>query len=140
MPDWADCVNDPGDRETVAFRDLRLAVERGERWAILGANGSGKTTFLEILAQIREPDSGVVSLRKGTRLAYLAQDSQFTPGENVRGVIHRALERAGVAEADWPARVAETLGRAGFTDFDAEAAALSGGWRKRLAIAEVLVQ
>ena len=43
-------------------------------------------------------------------------------------------------ESEWKAREAETLGRAGFDDFDAEAVALSGGWRKRLAIAEALVQ
>jgi ATP-binding cassette subfamily F protein uup len=122
------------------FRDISLSVNEGDRLGLIGPNGSGKTTFLEMLAQIREPDSGVVSLRKGTRLAYLAQDSQFAAGESVRAVIHRALNRAGIAESEWPARVAETLGRAGFTDFDAEAAALSGGWRKRLAIAEVLGQ
>ncbi len=107
---------------------------------LIGPNGSGKSTLLEILAQRREADAGEVSVRKGTRLAYLPQESQFAPGDTVRGVIRRALQRAGVPEAEWQAREGETLGRAGFEDFDADAAALSGGWRKRLGIAEVLVQ
>ncbi len=122
------------------FQDISLSINESDRLGLIGPNGSGKTTFLEMLAHLREPDSGLVSLRKGTRLAYLAQDSQFTPGDSVRAVIHRALTRAGIGESDWPARVAETLGRTGFIDFDADAASLSGGWRKRLAIAEVLAQ
>jgi ATP-binding cassette subfamily F protein uup len=122
------------------FRNVSLSIHEGDRVGLIGPNGSGKTTFLEILAQLREPDAGTVSLRKGTRLAYLAQDSQFPEGETIRAVIHRSLARAHVPESEWPARDAETLGRAGFDDFEAEAAALSGGWRKRLAIAEVLVQ
>ena len=51
-----------------------------------------------------------------------------------------ALDRAQVAESDRLSRIAEILGRAGFTDLDAEASTLSGGWRKRLAIVEALVQ
>jgi ATP-binding cassette subfamily F protein uup len=122
------------------FRNISLSINEGDRLGLIGPNGSGKTTFLEILAQRREPDDGEVVMRKGTRLAYLAQESQFAPGESVRAVIQRALERAGVPESERQGREAETLGRTGFEDFDAEAAALSGGWRKRLAIAEVLVQ
>ncbi len=122
------------------FRDVSLSVREGDRIGLIGPNGSGKSTLLEILAQRREPDTGEVALRKGTRLAYLPQDSQFPPGETIRAVIRRSLKRAGIAESEWQAREGETLGRAGFEDFDAEAAALSGGWRKRLAISEALVQ
>ena len=121
------------------FRDISLTISDGERLGLIGPNGSGKSTLLEILAGKREPDSGEVALRKGTRLAYIAQDSVFTPGESIRDIIHRAFETAGVPDSERQAREADTLGRTGFVDFDAGAATLSGGWRKRLAVAEALV-
>jgi ATP-binding cassette subfamily F protein uup len=122
------------------FRNVSLSVREGDRIGLIGPNGSGKSTLLEILAQRIEPDTGEVALRKGTRLAYLPQESQFPPGETIRVVIRRSLKNAGIPESEWQAREGETLGRAGFEDFGAEAASLSGGWRKRLAISEALVQ
>jgi len=122
------------------FRNISLSIQDGDRLGVIGPNGSGKSTLLEILARIREPDSGDVVRRSGIRISYVPQDSRFTPGETVRSVIARALDTAGVAEADRQARTAEILGRAGFENQDAEAAALSGGWRKRLSIVEALVQ
>jgi ATP-binding cassette subfamily F protein uup len=122
------------------FRNISLNLDERDRMGLIGPNGSGKSTLLEILAGRNQPDSGVVALRKGTRLQYVAQDSQFAAGETVRSVIHKALDRADVADTDRGRREGEALGRAGFEDFDIEAASLSGGWRKRLAIAEALVQ
>ena len=105
---------------------------------MIGPNGSGKSTLLGILAGDIEPDSGELSRRKHTRLSYVAQVSDFEPGQTVRSVLQSALKKAGVPEAEWEGRVAETLGRAGFEVFDTEAVTLSGGWKKRLAIAEAL--
>jgi ATP-binding cassette subfamily F protein uup len=87
-----------------------------------------------------KPDSGDVAIRKGTRLSYVAQISEFAAGVTIRAVIESALERAAVPGSERASRFAETLGRAGFADLEEQAAALSGGWRKRLAIAEALVQ
>jgi ATP-binding cassette subfamily F protein uup len=122
------------------FRDISIGIQDGDRLGVIGPNGSGKSTLLEILASRRDPDEGEVALRSGATISYVPQDSQFPPGESVRQVIARALHRARVPDSDREARLAETLGRAGFENFDAEAASLSGGWRKRLAIAEALVQ
>ena len=122
------------------FQGITLSIQSGDRLGVIGPNGSGKSTLLEVLAQRKEPDDGEVVIRKGTRMVYIAQDSQFTPGETVQQVIHRAFDRAGVADGDRLAREAEVLGRAGFDDINAEAAKLSGGWRKRLSIVEALVQ
>jgi len=122
------------------FEDISFTVSEGDRIGLIGPNGSGKSTLLGILSGGIEPDSGVVSVRRHTRLSYVIQDSQFAPGETVRSVVMKALERSAVPEAERAGRLFETLGRAGFADFDAQAAALSGGWRKRLAIAEALVQ
>ncbi len=107
---------------------------------MIGPNGAGKSTLLQILCGRVNPDSGDLAIRKGTRLSFVLQISEFQPGDTIRSVINKAFDRADVPEADRPARIAEILGRAGLTDLDAEAAALSGGWRKRLAIVEALVQ
>jgi len=122
------------------FRNVSLSIQEGDRLGVIGPNGSGKSTLLQILAGRIERDSGDMALRNGTRLVYVPQDPQFEPRESIRGVMRRALGSAGVPQAEWQAREAETLGRAGFRSFDSEAATLSGGWRKRLSIAEALVQ
>ena len=123
---------------TPLFTNLSLTIQEGDRLGLIGLNGSGKSTLLEILAGRLEADSGEVTLRKGTRVAYVAQDSQFPPGITVRAVIRQALKDSGLPASDWLAREAETLGRTGFENFESEAASLSGGWRKRLAIAQAL--
>ena len=122
------------------FEDISFTVSEGDRIGLIGPNGSGKSTLLEILYGRVKPDSGDVAIRKGTRLSYVAQISEFAPGETVRSVIEGALKRAAVPDAERASRTAETLGRAGFTDLETPTAELSGGWRKRLAIAEALVQ
>jgi ATP-binding cassette subfamily F protein uup len=122
------------------FRDISFTVSEGARIGIIGPNGSGKSTLLEILNGRIQPDSGDVAIRKGTRVRCVLQISEFAPGETIRSVIDKALDQAKAAESERLTRIAEILGRAGFTDLDADAATLSGGWRKRLAIVEALVQ
>ena len=122
------------------FQDISLTISEGDRIGLIGPNGSGKSTLLDILAGRRQPDVGEVSLRKQVRLSYVPQESEFAPGDTVLSIVEHAVARAGVPLEERQATVAETLGRAGFEDFAAEAASLSGGWRKRLAIAEALVE
>ena len=122
------------------FRNISFTIGEGDRVGLVGPNGSGKTTLLEILAGRRQPDNGDLAIRKGTRLSYVAQETHYAPGEAVRFVIRRALDRAVVPQAERDTRENEILGRAGFVDFETEAATLSGGWQKRLAIAEALVE
>ena len=125
---------------TPLFQHVSFTVSEGDRIGLIGPNGSGKSTLLEILCGRVKPDSGEVAVRKRSRLSYVAQVSDFAPGETVRSVIEKALEQAAVPPAEREARTSEALGRAGFIDFDTPAAALSGGWRKRLRITEGLVQ
>src|SRR4030081_2900063 len=122
------------------FRDISFTVSEGARIGIIGPNGSGKSTLLEMLNGRVQPDSGDVAIRKGTQVRSVLQISEFAPGETIRTVIDKALDQGKVAEGERLPRIAEMLARAGFTDLDAEAATLSGGWRKRLAIVEALVQ
>ncbi len=122
------------------FKDISFTISSGECIGVVGPNGSGKSTLLEILAGRVKPDTGDVAVRKGTRLSCVTQISDFAAGDTVLSVVEKALETAGVPQSERAGRIAETLGRVGFTDRATEAATLSGGWRKRLAIAEALVQ
>jgi len=69
------------------FENVSFTVSEGDRIGLIGPNGSGKTTLLEILYGRVKPDSGEVATRKRSRLSYVAQVSDFTPGETVRSVI-----------------------------------------------------
>jgi ATP-binding cassette subfamily F protein uup len=122
------------------LRNVAFTVEERARIGLIGPNGSGKSTLLGILAGDIEPDSGEVATRKRTRLAYVAQQSEFVAGTTVWGVLEASLKRIAAPPSEWEGRIGETLGRAGFEDFVTDASRLSGGWRKRLAIAEALVQ
>ena len=122
------------------FQNVSFTVSEGDRIGLIGPNGSGKSTLLRILAGTEVPDSGDLAVRKRLRLSYVAQDSKFAPEESVRAVVERALRDSSAPESERGAHFAETLGRAGFEDLEAEAAALSGGWQKRLAIVEALVR
>ena len=129
------------------FENISFAVHDGDRIGLIGPNGAGKSTLLAILGAEQQPDSGEVSFRKSVRIGYVHQISDFAPGITVRQVIEAALDRAAVPADAREQRLRETLGRAGFAEDDThgnpgmerEAASLSGGWRKRLAIAEALV-
>jgi ABC transport system ATP-binding/permease protein len=122
------------------FQNISFTVSEGDRIGLIGPNGSGKSTLLRILAGDVSPDSGEIAVRKRIRLSYIEQDSKFETGATVRSVAQSAMQRATVPESERGTRFAETLGRAGFEDLDVEASALSGGWQKRLAIVEALVQ
>jgi ATP-binding cassette subfamily F protein uup len=126
------------------FDELSLGLLEGDQVGLVGPNGSGKSTLLKILAGIEMPDRGGRAVRSGIRVGYVPQDPTFEPvgepggprGDTVEDVVAAAL--AMVEEDERPGRIAQTLGRAGFADGRAAVAALSGGWRKRLAIARAL--
>jgi len=122
------------------FQNISFTVSEGDRIGLIGPNGAGKSTLLQIFEGRVKPDSGDVAVRKQTRLSYVAQQSDFATGQTVKSIVKDAMERTAVPEPERESLMAETLGRAGFTDFEAQATSLSGGWRKRLAIVEGLVQ
>src|ERR1019366_9337872 len=124
---------------TPLFLNISLTVEDGDRIGLIGPNGAGKSTLLAVLAGQAEPDSGELAVRKRARAAYVPQDSRFAPGLSIRQVLERAMSAVHVNESEREGRLRELAGRTGFANLDDEAASLSGGWRKRLAIAEALV-
>ena len=131
---------------TPLFEKISFAVNEGDRIGLIGPNGAGKSTLLAVLAGEVEPDTGEVSVRRRARIGYVRQISEYAAGLTVRTVMEAALERASVPANEREQRLRETLGRAGFADdgtdtsirMDADASSLSGGWRKRLAIAEAI--
>jgi ATP-binding cassette subfamily F protein uup len=118
------------------FEELSFGLLEGDRVGLVGPNGSGKSTLLKILAGLEAPDRGTRSLRGGTRVGYVPQDPVFPAGRLVEDVVAAAASDAD--EVDRPGRIALALGRAGFGDGRAAVETLSGGWRKRLAIAREL--
>ena len=122
------------------FQNVSFTVSEGDRVGLIGPNGSGKSTLLRILAGTEDTDDGEIAVRKRIRLSYVEQESEFRPGDTVRSLVEAALKASAVTESERGTRFAETLGRAGFVDLEAEATALSGGWQKRLAIVQALVE
>ena len=119
------------------FSGIQFSVNERDRIGIIGPNGAGKSTLLRILAGQDQPDTGIVSMRRGLRASYVEQHQEFAPGQSVREVLMASLART--SHAHELGRVESVIGRAGFADPEAQAHALSGGWKKRLAICEQLI-
>jgi len=121
------------------FDNLSLTISDGDRIGLIGPNGSGKTTLLELLAGNEPSDAGARALRKQARLAYVPQDSLFAPEDTVGFVLHSAIAGLPLDETEAATRISMMCSRAGFDNPDTPATALSGGWKKRLAIAAALI-
>jgi ABC transport system ATP-binding/permease protein len=123
------------------FENLAFTVAEGDHIGLIGPNGSGKSTLLKILAGVEDPDAGKRSLRKGLRVGYVPQDPVFAPGKSIEEVLLEALRgEPHLDEHERTGRVAMALGKAGFNDRTIATETLSGGWRKRLAVARELVR
>ena len=149
----------------VALLDgAEFALETAERVALIGRNGTGKSSLLKILAGLDKPDDGLLQVERGLRRTYVPQEPQFAPGvtvfdavsegvreaketrekfENHDGVDHDEMDRLqtrleSLGGWDWERRVDETLHR---LDLDPQVLVdkLSGGVRKRVALAQALV-
>ncbi|MGH7803885.1 MAG: ABC-F family ATP-binding cassette domain-containing protein, partial [Candidatus Binatia bacterium] len=124
---------------TVLFPDLSFTIEEADRIGLVGPNGSGKSTLLRALAGIDEPDTGVVTSRRASRIAYVPQHPRFPLDRTAESIVAASLEADDRGEATRTAHVRATLARAGFADPEMTPGALSGGWQKRLAVACALV-
>jgi len=122
------------------FQNLSLSIADGDTTGLIGPNGSGKTTLLQILAGRETADAGERAIRKQTRLAYVPQDSVFSPADTVGSVLRDAVNDLPLDQEEKTGRIYTLLGRVGFADLTTAASALSGGWKKRLAIAAGLLR
>lgn len=119
--------------EKVLFDKVVLGVNKGDKIGVIGVNGTGKSTFLKIIAGIEEPDAGEIVSGRGVTVSYLAQAPQFNPGDTIVGYVIKDKNNASEAEAK------TILTKLGITDFDVAINTLSGGQRKRIALARTLV-
>lgn len=122
------------------FADLSFDLRAGERIGLIGPNGAGKSTLLKILAGLEVADAGERSLRRGLRVGYLPQDDVFPAGLTAREVLLDALKADPMEDYERETAAAITLTQVGFTDHDQRHDTMSGGWRKRLALARELVR
>ncbi|CCG98257.1 ABC transporter related protein [Fibrella aestuarina BUZ 2] len=154
-----------GDR--TLFRNVNFGLSRGDKIAIVGANGSGKTSLLSILAGATPPDDGLVSVRKDITVGYLDQQpdlnealtvmEEVLAGESAQldavrayekalthddpAALERAMSQMEKLEAwDYEAQIRQILGELGIQDVEQRVGTLSGGQRKRVALARVLIQ
>ena len=114
--------------ETPVLRDASLGISRRQRIGVIGRNGSGKSTLLRIISGDEEPDSGRIVRSTGLRITSLVQDPTFPPDSTVGGIIGN--DRETIAMAD----------RLGLSDASVSVEELSGGQRKRLALAVALAE
>jgi ABC-type nitrate/sulfonate/bicarbonate transport system ATPase subunit len=136
------------------FEDFSMSISRGERWAILGPSGCGKTTLLYLLAGLRQPDSGQISIedeilkRPRPRSGLILQDYGLLPWSTVRANVELGLrvrefygEDGKHAPVDFQPgnNVPYWLERLGLVDVaDKFPSQISGGQRQRAAIARTL--
>jgi ATP-binding cassette subfamily F protein uup len=122
------------------FTDLSLDLRAGERLGLIGPNGSGKSTLLKLLVGHEEPDAGTRALRRSARLGYLAQEDVFAPGQTAHEVLLAALAEEPIEDHERAALATIALTQVGLLSPDQPAEVLSGGWRKRLALARELAR
>ena len=124
-----------GDR--TLLDDVTFYMKQGDRVGVVGVNGCGKSTFLRLAAGKEKPDSGCVSYDPNVRLGYLPQDPAYDPENTVMEQVEAGLDPTAREIARYEA--VEILTRLGITDVGQKMGALSGGQRKRVALAACLV-
>ncbi|MGN0418564.1 ABC-F family ATP-binding cassette domain-containing protein [Anaerostipes faecalis] len=122
--------------EKVIFDDVSCGIHQGDKIGIIGVNGTGKTTLLKIIAGMEEPDLGQVICGNGISVAYLPQNPEF-PKELT--ILEYVME--GKEHQDWKTEsdAKSILTRLGIYDFESSTKYLSGGQKKRVALARTLV-
>lgn len=123
--------------EKVIFDDVSCGIHEGDKIGIIGINGTGKTTLLRIIAGLEEPDDGQVVRQNGMKAGYLPQNQKFPEEASVLSYV-LAGQKQDVWNVESDAK--SILNHLGLTDHEAVMGHLSGGQKKRAALAKVLVE
>ena len=156
--------------ETVLFSGISISLQKNQKTGLIAANGSGKTTLLRILAGKETPDSGTISIRNSVTVGYLEQDPWLHPDSTVLdaifdsanpvlkalgayethldlgdkadpAILHKLIDQIDLLGAwDYEAKAREVLSRLGLHDLEQKAGTLSGGQKKRVALARLLIE
>ena len=124
--------------DTVVLRDVTQGIEDYDRIGVIGINGTGKSTLLAIAAGALQPDEGKIILRNGLKISYLPQNPVFDPGRNV---LENVVQNISQDQEFWNVQgeAAAMLQRLGIEDPSVMPDTLSGGQRKRAALAAALL-
>ena len=123
---------------TRVFENLTIGVQDGDRIGIVGRNGDGKSTLIKLFARIQEPDSGQITKRGDVRVGLLDQFDQFAPSETISHVVV-----GDTPEHEWAgnAKIRDIFqGLLKDFDFEQKVSELSGGQRRRVALAALLAK
>ncbi len=120
------------------LKDACLYLEPGDKIGVIGINGTGKSTFLRCLAGQEEPDKGVVTRYPNVQVVYLAQNPPMDDGNTVLEQVFASQDESYRAIHAYEA--VSMLSKLGIDDPDAKIGILSGGQRKRVALAAALLQ
>jgi ATP-binding cassette subfamily F protein uup len=123
----------------VLFENVSLSIFSEDRVGLIGPNGSGKSTLLKILAGLEKPDAGILSPKRGLRIGYVPQSCEFedlSPKVVLLNALKHDLQKPEYEKE----HLAEMwLSKFGFKGTESSASQLSGGWKKRLSIAQQLI-
>ncbi|MBT4444550.1 MAG: ABC-F family ATP-binding cassette domain-containing protein, partial [Waddliaceae bacterium] len=140
MTPLIDCQNiSKGYGSRDLFSDISATIFSGDRIGLIGPNGTGKSTFLKLLCGAENPDDGVIITNKGLRVGYVPQNVEEFDGSVEDVVADAAVGVSHLDDHERYSRVRKVLGELGFSDIAINANDLSGGWKRRLTIARVLV-
>jgi len=116
---------------------VNFYLNEGDKTGIIGINGTGKSTFLKVLAGVTEPDEGLISRNPNVQVSYLSQNPEMDDNATVleQVFLHFPKEFRDLNEYE----AKSMLNRLGLEDYDQKVGALSGGQRKRVALAAALI-
>ncbi|OGR22801.1 MAG: toluene ABC transporter ATP-binding protein [Desulfobacterales bacterium RIFOXYA12_FULL_46_15] len=120
------------------FQDLSFDFKLNEKLGMIGMNGSGKSTLLKLIAGLVQPDTGELIARAGLKFVYLPQEDSLDPGRTIEEHLYNCLINSTFDEKERHRIVQKALGETGFPDPNLTASALSGGWKKKLAVTRAI--